>query len=575
MRAGQVEVDHKAHGDMFFWHYEARNIGSRDRMVIWLNGGPGCSSTNGALMEIGPYRVREGGELEYNSGSWDRYANLLFVDNPIGTGFSHVDESGLVAELEDMAAEMVLFLEKWFALFPEFESNDLYFAGESYAGQHIPYIAQAILERNKNPLNHPWSLNGLLIGNGWVAPEEQSVAILQYAYENHVLERDSPGALEVEAQQDICFQWLANGGTDHIETGHCEQILREIFRVTMDPSQPNSTQCINMYDIRKRDSYPACGGSYPPDLRAVTSYLRRPDVLSALHVDVEPEAAWSECTASVGNTFRARNSRPSIQFLPELLEQVPVVLYSGDQDMICNHLGTEAFIANMEWNGAVGFDSSDDLGSDGASTPQEWIFEGESAGWYQHARNLTYVLFYNASHMTPYDYPARSRNMLERFMGVDVASIDGTPSATELDAMRKELKTGVGGFPIGEMVDNERELFFEQVRLQLKGMQNSDVFRSKWERIYQGVVVTVAVFAVALGLWAWYYLVDQWTAKMRVGNAKFMATDQEVSIRDVENGVLDESKKEPGPSNRRFSNRSTASTLGVGTSYEEEGLLGK
>jgi len=118
-----VDPDH--HGNLFFWHFQNRHIGDRQRTVIWLNGGPGCSSLDGALMEIGPYRVREGGQLEYNEGSWDEFANLLFVDNPVGTGFSYVDTDSYVHELKDMAAEFVTFLERWFEVFPEYEHDDV------------------------------------------------------------------------------------------------------------------------------------------------------------------------------------------------------------------------------------------------------------------------------------------------------------------------------------------------------------------------------------------------------------------------------------------------------------------
>lgn len=120
-----LEVDPDHHGNLFFWHFQNRHIGDRQRTVIWLNGGPGCSSMDGALMEIGPYRVREGGNLEYNEGSWDEFANLLFVDNPVGTGFSYVDTDSYVHELKDMATEFVTFLERWFEVFPEYEHDDV------------------------------------------------------------------------------------------------------------------------------------------------------------------------------------------------------------------------------------------------------------------------------------------------------------------------------------------------------------------------------------------------------------------------------------------------------------------
>lgn len=125
MYAGHIEVSPEHHGNLFFWFYKNRHIANRQRTVIWLNGGPGCSSMDGAMMEIGPYRVKEDGSLRLNEGSWDEFANVLFVDNPVGTGFSYVDGDSYVHELSDMANQMVAFLEKWFAIFPEYAHDDV------------------------------------------------------------------------------------------------------------------------------------------------------------------------------------------------------------------------------------------------------------------------------------------------------------------------------------------------------------------------------------------------------------------------------------------------------------------
>ena len=80
---------------------------------------------DGALMEIGPYRVGQGGKLKYNDGSWDEFANLLFVDNPVGTGFSYVDTNSYLHELQEMADQFINFLEQWFALVPEYMHDDV------------------------------------------------------------------------------------------------------------------------------------------------------------------------------------------------------------------------------------------------------------------------------------------------------------------------------------------------------------------------------------------------------------------------------------------------------------------
>ena len=80
---------------------------------------------DGALMEIGPYRVKDDANLTYNEGAWDEFSNLLFVDNPVGTGFSYVNTDSYVHELTEMATQMVTFLEKFFTLFPQYEDTDV------------------------------------------------------------------------------------------------------------------------------------------------------------------------------------------------------------------------------------------------------------------------------------------------------------------------------------------------------------------------------------------------------------------------------------------------------------------
>jgi carboxypeptidase D len=120
-----IEVDSETNGNIFFWHFENQHIANKQRTVIWLNGGPGCSSEDGALMEVGPYRVKEDGNLRRNNGSWNEFANMLFVDNPVGTGFSYVDTDSFLHELDEMADQFVIFLENFFSIFPQYEQDEV------------------------------------------------------------------------------------------------------------------------------------------------------------------------------------------------------------------------------------------------------------------------------------------------------------------------------------------------------------------------------------------------------------------------------------------------------------------
>jgi len=265
-------------------------------------------------------------------------------------------------------------------------------------------------------------------------------------------------------------------------------VLQDILRVTTKNSG-DGDQCYNMYDVRLMDSYPSCGMNWPPDLTSVTPYLRRSEVIQALHVDRDKRTGWTECSGSVSGAFLAQNSKPSITLLPGLLEHMPIILFSGEKDLICNHLGTEELIHNMEWNGGKGFELAP-----GTWAPRrDWTFEGEPAGIYQEARNLTYILFYNSSHMVPFDYPRRTRDMLDRFLGVDIASIGGTPADSRIDG-EKGLETSVGGHPNSTVAEEA-----EKERLQ----------KATWLAYYKSGEVALVVVVIAAAAWGWYVWRDR------------------------------------------------------------------
>ncbi|KAK4158512.1 Alpha/Beta hydrolase protein [Chaetomidium leptoderma] len=485
MHAGHIEVTPENNGNLFFWHFQNKHIANKQRTVIWLNGGPGCSSEDGALMEIGPYRLKDDKTLVYNDGAWNEFANVMFVDNPVGTGYSYVDTNAYVHELDEMAEQFVTFLEKWYALFPEYEHDDIYIAGESYAGQHIPYIAKHILARNKLPATkHKWNLMGLLIGNGWISPPEQYDSYLEFAYQKGLVQKGSDIANKLEVQQRICQKQLAVSKSA-VDNPDCERILQNLLDLTAVRVKDNQRECYNMYDIRLKDVFPSCGMNWPPDLTNVAPYLRRKDVVEALHVNPNKATGWVECNGQVGSNFHPVKSKPSIDLLPDILSEVPIMLFSGSEDLICNHLGTEALISNMAWNGGRGFEVSP-----GTWAPRrDWTFEGEAAGFWQDARNLTYVVFYNSSHMVPFDHPRRTRDMLDRFMGVDISSIGGKPTDSRLDG-EKGPETTVGGTAGNGTADQEAE--------------KAKLSAAKWQAYRRSGEIVLAVVIVAAAVWGYF-----------------------------------------------------------------------
>lgn len=237
--------------------------------------------------------------------------------------------------------------------------------------------------------------------------------------------------------QRVCDKALVSE-PGRVDYSDCEAILSKILEMTRKGS--GEQDCVNMYDVRLRDSYPSCGMNWPSDLKNVGPYLRQPEVIQALNLNAQRNAGWQECNNHVNSAFKNKNSTASIGLFPEILKTVPVLLFSGAEDLICNYIGTEQLISSLEWNGGRGFEVTP-----GNWAPRrQWTFEGENAGFWQEARNLTYVHFYNASHMVPFDYPRRSRDMLDRFMNIDISNIGGIPSDSRIDG-EKGPDTTVGG----------------------------------------------------------------------------------------------------------------------------------
>ncbi|WAR55789.1 hypothetical protein PtB15_6B532 [Puccinia triticina] len=431
-----IEPEKDSYG--FFFLNKARHIANRPVLLVWLNGGPGCSSFDGSLMEVGPLRMVLKGEgaLKEVDAAWNEYANMLFIDQPTGTGYSYGPKPNYVHELDVSSANLVNLLARFYKIFPEYQKMDLYICGESFAGQYIPYLAQAILDTNI--ISAP--LKGIMIGNGWVDPINQYLAYPDFAFKVGLVNPSSKAAEQVKAEHKKCTEWIESNNTTtpiHIEA--CEGILGTITDSTVQTVN-SQKMCLNMYDVRLVDTYPACGLTWPPDLADITPYLSRTDVKKALHAQ-DHSADWVECEAKVGNNFWAKTSQPSITLFPKLLDKIKILLFSGDQDLICCHTGTERMIDHLTWGGHQGW-------IDKASN-QQWKVNGSYAGLWREERNLTYVLVANASHMAPYDVPYVTQDMLVRFLEIDVMTAAG-PAAQITSRIGKESATTVNRVLLNE-----------------------------------------------------------------------------------------------------------------------------
>ncbi|GMR33248.1 hypothetical protein PMAYCL1PPCAC_03443 [Pristionchus mayeri] len=175
--AGYLDVAEEK--KLFYWYTETQGDATQDPVLLWLNGGPGCSSLQGLLLELGPFRVSDWGEaVTTNPLSWNRFSSIIFLDAPAGVGFS-VRSDGLYNFTDDeVADDNHIAMLKWFEKFPERKANDLYIMGESYAGTYIPMLADRLA---KDKLNFP-QFKGMAVGNGCVNDQLLFNSVIQYSY---------------------------------------------------------------------------------------------------------------------------------------------------------------------------------------------------------------------------------------------------------------------------------------------------------------------------------------------------------------------------------------------------------
>ncbi|KAL5537214.1 hypothetical protein ACEPAF_1037 [Sanghuangporus sanghuang] len=178
--AGNIPVNRTNHPNdtLFFWGFESKNgsltAGADENLsapwALWLNGGPGASSMLGLILENGPLHVTDSGSMAPNNFSWDKLADYIWVDQPVGTGFSTAESNGgYIVDEDQMGEDFLNFLRNLVRIFPSLASRPLLLTGESYAGTYIPYITKAIFSTPNPPVN----LSKIAIGNGAMGAEPE------------------------------------------------------------------------------------------------------------------------------------------------------------------------------------------------------------------------------------------------------------------------------------------------------------------------------------------------------------------------------------------------------------------
>ncbi len=374
--------------EMFYWLFYSRSDEAKDPLTIWLTGGPGRSSELAIFYENGPFTIHDDLSLKKNEFSWNDNANLLYVDQPVGTGFSKAKsildyDTSESAIAKDFYEFLTLFLEAN----PEFKGRDLYITGESYAGHYIPAIASYYIAQ----ANQPMKLKSVAIGNGWTAPYDQYPAYATFSYENKLISEFWYYTL------DVLFkgcQLLISTHIPLIPLEACQLMSESILGNPLAPS-------FNVYDIRKPcSSPPLCY-----DFSNMQKFIDREDVRAIIGVG---NRSWTDCDMTV-HTFLlldwTLNLQPNVI---QLLDAgVQVLVYSGDQDWICNWRGGESWTHRLDYKGKDEFNKQD---------YKPWMVDGEEAGLMKSAQGLTFMRVHAAGHMVPMDQPKVALTMLKDMM---------------------------------------------------------------------------------------------------------------------------------------------------------------
>ncbi|XP_061983018.1 serine carboxypeptidase-like 31 [Populus nigra] len=385
--AGYLTVNEQNGRALFYWFYEATTQPDKKPLVLWLNGGPGCSSVGyGATQEIGPFIVDTNGHgLKYNPYSWNSEANMLFLESPVGVGFSYSNTTSDYNILGDefTANDAYAFLHKWFLLFPSYRSRAFYIAGESYAGKYVPELAELINDKN-NDTSLYIDLNGILLGNPETSDAEDWRGMVDYAWSHAVISDETHKIIRQSCNFDSNDTWSNDDCTEAVD-----ELLKQYKE-------------IDIYSLYT--SMPRIMGGYDPCLdEYAKAFYNRPDVQKALHVsDGQHLKNWSICNTKIFVEWL--ESRPSVLPIYKKLitAGLRIWVYSGDTDGRVPVLSTRYSLSS--------------LGLPITKAWRPWYHQKEVSGWFQEYEGLTFATFRGAGHAVPLFKPSNSLAYFSAFL---------------------------------------------------------------------------------------------------------------------------------------------------------------
>ncbi|KAK3164306.1 hypothetical protein QOZ80_1AG0015610 [Eleusine coracana subsp. coracana] len=388
--SGYVTVNERNGRALFYWFFEAHASPAQKPLLLWLNGGPGCSSVGyGAASELGPLLVNDNGTgFEFNKFSWNREANVLFLESPVGVGFSYTNTTSDLNKLDDrfVAEDTYNFLVNWFSRFPQYKSNDFYISGESYAGHYVPQLAELVYERNKHlERNQHINLKGFVVGNGITDEYYDEKALVEFAWSHSVISDQI-----YENVKNVCDFRLP------YFTNECADAMDLVYTHSASSVETNAKKKFKR--LRMSSGYDPCYSTHIED------YFNRIDVQKLLHANVSgwiKDRRWTICSYSIFNNYDMGIF--SVRHIYDKLIKagLRVWIYSGDVD------GRVPVIGSRYWTEALGLPIK--------SQWQPWYLKDQVAGRFVEYEGLTMATVRGAGHDVPQDKPAEALVIISSF----------------------------------------------------------------------------------------------------------------------------------------------------------------
>ncbi|XP_042332542.1 probable serine carboxypeptidase CPVL isoform X1 [Sceloporus undulatus] len=392
--SGYLTVNKTHNSNLFFWFFPAQVQPENAPVLLWLQGGPGGTSMFGLFVEHGPYLVYKNLTLSERKFPWTSKFSMLYIDNPVGTGFSFTDdEKGYAKNQDDVGRDLYSALIQFFQLFPDYQKNDFYATGESYAGKYVPAIGYYIHTHNptaKIKIN----LKGVAIGDGLCDPELMLGGYAEFLYQIGLVD---------EKQRDY-IQNQTDLGVIYIQQKKWREAF-EVFDILLNGDQTKSppyvrnvTGCSNYFNFLQCQE--------PEDQEYFGEFLALTEVRKSIHVGNLTFHDGSEV-----EKYLLEDVMKTIKpWLGTLMDNYKVLLYNGQLDVIVAAPLTERFLPTVPWAKVKEYKNAERV---------VWKIcskDPEVAGYVRQAGDFHQVIVRGGGHILPYDQPERTLDMMDRFI---------------------------------------------------------------------------------------------------------------------------------------------------------------